>query len=155
MRPMVKAVGLSVAVLVALVATLFIAVPLLAPFTPEGFDEGDLNAPHISYDKKVSEWTGWSEATSSPGESHSLSWWVTPVYSGYGGVINMTLNNTGDTTLHVYKLGIIWTQYSTETSLDVSVNVTAKTGASVGLISFTAPSISGKTGYRITVLSWR
>jgi hypothetical protein len=143
---MTKAVSISAVVIAASVAVIFLALPFLMTMVPDGFDEDELNAPSISYDPDIVNWTA-PEAVSAPGEDHSLRWWVTPAYSDFGGVINITMENTGNTKLHVYRMGIIWPDHGLESYRDVDVNVSIGRTADLGIIVYRAPSNVSEANY--------
>jgi hypothetical protein len=117
---------------------------------PDGFDEGELNAPEISYDLDIVNWTA-VEAAFEPNQGHSLRWWVTPVYSDFGGVLNITLENTGNSKLHIYRIGIVWPDFSIETFRDVDVNVSVGRSADLGIIAYSAPSNVNEAMYKLVI----
>jgi transglutaminase-like putative cysteine protease len=65
---------------------------------------------------------------------------VTPIYSGYGGVINITESNNGLTSVYVYRCGIRWGNTSIEDWRNTSVLIPSGQQSPLGLLFFAVPS---------------
>ncbi|QLH74470.1 MAG: transglutaminase family protein [Methanomassiliicoccales archaeon] len=151
MRPLAKAATIGIAAATVFIALLFILIPYWESFVPDGFEKEDLKAPSLTIGPALVAWTGSPVATSPPSKDFSMRWWITPVYSGFGGSLNITLTNTGNTKLHIYSVGIEWPDHSISTYKVVNVNITKGRSADLGAIYFQAPSGVSSADYAIVI----
>ncbi len=57
---------------------------------PKGFQTEDLVAPEVYLDQQPVPWKPRPITTQSLNHSMQLSWAMTPIYAGYGGVLNLS-----------------------------------------------------------------
>jgi predicted transglutaminase-like cysteine proteinase len=109
------------------------------PRTPNGFEVSSLRAPTIVIESPVER----VHHTGSNGNSPvnlGLNWTITPIYAGYGGVIDITAMNYESTQVYVYAVGLSWKGTSIETWRNVSVTISGYQHASLGMLFFKAPA---------------
>jgi transglutaminase-like putative cysteine protease len=133
-------------VLVAIVMVIILALVISGSFilfmnsrTPTGFDAGSLRAPTIVIENSVGRIQHTPSNSNAP-INLGLNWTVTPVYAGYGGVMNITVTNYESTPVYVYAIGVAWKYSSIETWRNASVFIAANHHESLGMLFFKAPA---------------
>jgi hypothetical protein len=146
--------GLSAIIALAVVASLLLAGLVVMPMyydEPQGFEEGSLNAPEVNLDPAIVPWKPRPTTTTVLEHEVQLSWSMTPVYASYGGVLNLTVENQSPNLFYIYGFGVRWPSHGVESSRACSLNLTAGSESSLGLIFFSAPDEIGRADYRIYV----
>lgn len=69
-----------------------------------------------------------------------MSWTLTPIYSGYGGVINITVTNNDPTAIYIYGFGVVWENSTVQTYRNTSVLIPAGHQSTLGFLFFDAPA---------------
>ena len=116
----------------------------------EGPETRLLHAPSIIIDPPVGRIIH-NLSTSAPSLKLNTSFTVTPIYSGYGGVISITESNKGPTSVYVYGFGIRWVNTTIETWRNASILILSGQQASLGILFFTAPSNVTEGTYSIMI----
>jgi transglutaminase-like putative cysteine protease len=116
--------------------------------TPTGFEVGSLRAPSIVTDSPI-ERIYHKESNGDAQVIMSLNWSMTPIYAGYGGVINITVMNYESVPVYIYSFGLSWTGTSVETWRNSSVTIQGHQSASLGMLFFEAPANSTGGYYSI------
>ncbi len=107
--------------------------------TSSGFNVDSLRAPSIVIDSPV-ERIYRNSSSSSPSLSLEMSWTLTPIYSGYGGVINITVTNNDPTAIYIYGFGVVWENSTVQTYRNTSVLIPAGHQSTLGFLFFDAPA---------------
>lgn len=116
-----------------------------------GFDANDLHAPAMAYDPAIDGSVPTPATTHDPGRYVQMNWVMTPVYSGYGGVLTLTINNTGANAVHVYSFGLDWPGRNVSTYRNANVTIDPYSTKGLGLLFFGAPTLTGPAYYRINL----
>lgn len=72
--------------------------------------------------------------------SYNLVWTMTEVYESYGGMLNISLENTGSSTLFVYRFGLKWVNSTILWERSTEVYVGPGEKEDLGFLFFRAPS---------------
>ncbi len=107
--------------------------------TPAGFEVGSLRAPSIVIDSPVERVIHISSTSDTP-VSLGLNWTITPIYAGYGGVINITVMNYQSMPVYIYEFGLAWKDTTVETWRNASVTIQGHQHGSLGMLFFKAPA---------------
>jgi transglutaminase-like putative cysteine protease len=137
MRRLVLLVITAVVILALIMAGSFVL--FMNTKNPSGFDSASLRAPSIVIDSPV-ERIHHSSSVNAPKLNLQMSWTITPVYSGYGGVMNITVTNNDPTTVYIYGFGVVWEHSTVETYRNTSVLIPAGQSRSLGYLFFQAPA---------------
>ena len=139
-------------VLLAIIGAVILALVISGSFiqfidsrTPAGFDVNSLHAPSIVIDSPVGR-IHHSSSTNYTPVNLGMNWTMTPIYSGYGGVINVTVMNYESMPVYIYGFGLSWKDTSIDTWRNASVIVPAYHHGSLGLLFFEAPA-NASNGY--------
>jgi transglutaminase-like putative cysteine protease len=103
-----------------------------------GFETSSLRAPTIVLDSPVGR-VYHNSSLSAPSLFVEMNWTMTPIYTGYGGVLNLKMTNNDPTAIYVYGFGLVWKDTSVETWRNASVVIPAGQSATVGYLFFQAP----------------
>jgi hypothetical protein len=79
----------------------------------------------------------------------SLEWRMSEVYSTYGGIAWVSLNNTGTGAIFVYQLSFQWSGTNISSTRPAAALIQTGEKVEVGLLSFLAPSSAGHHQYSI------
>ena len=104
-----------------------------------GFDVSSLRAPSIVIESPVERIHHNSSLTAAK-LNLEMSWTITPIYSGYGGVMNITVTNHDPTTIYVYGYGVVWQDSPVESWRNTSVLIPAGQQRTLGFLFFQAPA---------------
>jgi hypothetical protein len=146
--------GRSAVIALAVVAVLLLAGLVVMPMffdQPEGFQTEDLIAPEVYLDQQPVPWKPRPITMDALNHSIQLSWAMTPIYAGYGGVLNLSVVSQSPNQIYIYGFGVGWPDHGSETSRTCSVNLTSGGEQNLGIIFFTAPEAAGREDYRIFV----
>lgn len=135
-RPVVFAITLGLILTLALAGSLMLFI--VSKSNPES-EASSLQAPSIIIEPPVGRIIH-NLSTSAPTLNLNTSFAVTPIYSEYGGVINLTESNNGPTLVYVYGFGIGWENTSIQTWRNTSVLIPSGQKASLGMLFFAVPS---------------
>jgi transglutaminase-like putative cysteine protease len=138
MRKLVLLVITLAVVLALVMAGLFVI--FINTKAPKGFDAASLQAPSIVYDSSVERIVHNNSSINVPALSLQLSWTVTPIYSSYGGVMNVTVQNNGPTTIYIYGFGVVWQHSSVTTWRNTSTSIGSGEKSTLGYLFFQAPA---------------
>ncbi len=116
--------------------------------TPTGFEVSSLSAPSIVIDSPI-ERIYHKPSVTAPSLDLKMSWTLTPVYSGYGGVINITVTNNDPTPIYVYGFGVIWEDSTVETWRNTSTIILPGQDGMLGFLFFSAPANISEGYYTI------
>ncbi len=84
-------------------------------------------------------------------ENINLFWNITEdIYAGYGGALQLRVENKNSGTLYVYSFGLKWVDAGTSYLRNCSVTIPSGRSGELGLLLFGAPS-EGKAKYQIIV----
>ncbi len=84
--------------------------------------------------------------------SYRLIWTISKVYMSYGGLMNVSMENTGGTMIYVYHLGVEWVNSTISSSRDTEVYIDPGETGDLGMIFFEAPeSYSGEYEVHIRI----
>lgn len=72
--------------------------------------------------------------------SYSLVWTMTEVYESYGGMLNISMENTGSSIIFVYRFGVKWVNNTIFSERPTEVYVEPGEKEDLGLLFFRAPS---------------
>ncbi|MGD0817276.1 MAG: transglutaminase family protein [Methanomassiliicoccales archaeon] len=133
-------------VLLAITVVVILALVMAGSFiifinsrTGAGFEVSSLRAPSIVIESPV-ERIHHNSSPTAPKLNLEMSWTITPIYSGYGGVMNITVTNNDPTTVYIYGFGVVWKDSSVETYRNTSVLIPAGHQSSLGFLFFQAPA---------------
>jgi hypothetical protein len=136
--------------IVAILLTISIAggLVLLKP-NSNGWNGSDLVSPSIG--------TIDHPSTSIPGpltgsyraSSWTISWILSEVYATYGGVVWVSLNNTGNSPIFVYEISFLWSGTDISGSRPSSASIAPGEKVEIGMLSFAAPSSTGNHQYTL------
>jgi transglutaminase-like putative cysteine protease len=133
-------------VLIAIVMVVVLALVMAGSFvlfadsrTPTGFELNSLHTPSIVIDSPIERIHHTSSNSNVP-VNLGMNWTLTPIYSGYGGVINITIMNYESTPVYVYAIGLAWRDKSVETWRNASVLIEGHHHESLGMMFFKAPA---------------
>lgn len=144
--------GRSAVIALAVVAVLLLAGLVVIPMffdQPEGFQTEDLVAPEVYLDQQPLSWKPRPITTQSLDHKMNLSWVMTPIYAGYGGVLNLSVVSKSPNLIFIYGFGVEWPNHGLKTSRTCSVNLTSGGEENLGMFFFTAPGNVGREDYRI------
>jgi transglutaminase-like putative cysteine protease len=134
-------------VLIAITAVVVLALVMAGSFvlfmdsrSPAGFEVGSLRAPAIVIETPTGRIYHTTSSNSDSPVNLGLNWTITPIYSGYGGVIDITVMNYESTPVYVYAIGLAWRDSGIETWRNVSAVITAHQQGSLGMLFFKAPA---------------
>ncbi len=102
-----------IAIMMAVVLALVLAgsiTTLISSGAAKGFETSSLRAPAMVIDPTAGR-IYHDNSTRGVGSSSlklGMTWTVTPIYSGYGGVMNITVTNNNPTSVYIYKFGVVW-----------------------------------------------
>jgi transglutaminase-like putative cysteine protease len=113
-----------------------------------GFDVSSLSAPSIVIESPVERIHHDTSLTAAK-LNLEMSWTITPVYSGYGGVMNVTITNHDPTTVYIYGYGVVWENSPIESWRNTSVLIPAEQQRSLGFLFFQAPANATQGYYTI------
>jgi hypothetical protein len=117
----------------------------------QGFDTADLHAPLINSDPVIDDTVPTPATNIEPGRQLQMKWSMTPVYSGYGGAITLTINNDGSNAVHIYSFGLDWPGKNTSTYRKMNITIDPHSSKDVGLLFFNAPNLVGSASYQINL----
>jgi hypothetical protein len=81
--------------------------------------------------------------------SWTLAWILSEVYAAYGGVVWVSLNNTGNSPIFVYEISFLWSGMSISSSRPTAALIEPGAKVEIGMLSFAAPSSTGHHQYTI------
>ena len=116
-----------------------------------GFELSSLRSPSMVFDSPVERIQHTNSSVNVPPLRLQMSWTVTPIYAGYGGVMNVTVKNNDPTTVYVYGYGVVWEHSTVSTSRNASVLIPAGANRTIGLLFFQAPDGVPYGYYTITL----
>ena len=140
--------AITLVVVLALVMAGSFVLFLNSRSTP-GFDTSSLHAPEIVLKSPV-ERIQLNSSLTAPKLNLEMSWTLTPIYSGYGGVINLTVTNSDPTMIYIYGFGVTWDGSSVQTYRNSSVLIPSGQQGSLGYLFFQAPA--NTTGGYYTIM---
>lgn len=140
----------SVVIAIMIIATAILYFSIIGG-QRQGFEAADLHAPMISSDPAIDDTVPTPATNIDPGRHLQMQWSMTPVYSGYGGAITLTINNTGSNALHLYSFGLEWPGKNMSEYRKANVTISPHSSKDVGLLFFNAPTIVGSATYRINL----
>jgi hypothetical protein len=112
-----------------------------------GFVSADLKAPLITFQTEVIP-DRHTLVSYGPGFAPELNWTITPIFAGYGGVVQLNVTNVGGSTCYIYGFGLGWVG-GNEYWRNCSAYIQSGNHASLGLLYFGAPSVVGTHSYNI------
>jgi transglutaminase-like putative cysteine protease len=118
--------------------------------TSPGFAISSLHAPSLAFDSPV-ERVNHDLSTTAPSLELKMSWTMTPIYAGYGGVVNISVTNKDPTTVYMYGFGVIWEDSSVQTWRNCSVLIPPGEQRDLGFLFFQAPANVTSGYYTIMV----
>jgi transglutaminase-like putative cysteine protease len=127
---------------VLIVTVMMVAVVLsgcLGSVGSSGWTEEDLVIPTYMIEENPSPVLPTPNSPASFLYSYRLMWTMSQVYSTYGGLTNVTLENTGDTTIFVYRFGINWVNHTISSTRETSSYVEPGESGELGTLFFVAP----------------
>jgi hypothetical protein len=114
-----------------------------------GFSEAEITAPLITFGQEIVP-DQHSTVSYGPGFSPELNWTITPVFSGFGGLMKLNLTNLGETTAYISAYGLGWSVGSSYWR-NCSVYVPPGGTASLGPLFFSAPDAVGIYSYSVLI----
>ncbi len=145
MRKLLVAVVVIVVVAVVAIAAAGIAGVGMA----KGFKDSELQAPLV---QNVARSEGEAPTPSTlvrQDTDWGIEWSIADVYSGFGGVLWLSVNNDGPRSIWVYKAGFTWAGTSSSYERDAAVLCPPDAKTEVGLVAFGAPVSAGDQQYEI------
>ncbi|MEM0448340.1 MAG: transglutaminase domain-containing protein [Methanomassiliicoccales archaeon] len=141
---------LTIVLVIILAAALILAGILFIGFgTFKGFRESDLRAPLYSEIER-SEGRPPSPHTIVRQETDwGIEWSIADVYSGFGGILWLSVNNDGPRSIWVYGVAFTWTGTSTIYEREAAVLCPPDAKTEVGLVAFGVPVSPGIHRYEI------
>jgi hypothetical protein len=132
-----------IAVTIAVVLAVVMAgsfVKFMNTGTAKGFETASLRAPSIVIESPLMSMHFDNSSLGVPPLKLGMSWTVTPIYSGYGGVMNITVTNNDPTTVYVYGFGVVWEHSSVTTWRNTTALIAAGDTCTLGFLFFQAPA---------------
>jgi hypothetical protein len=141
-------------ILAALLAFIILSGCISFPFGSihrEGFSKEDLTVPHSYTNTPEKVKKPASTMSSQPGYSYNISWELSKTYVGYGGVVKIHVNNTGDNDIFIYNFGIKidmteWRWGNNETGIIVNTGEAQR-----AYLTFGSQHIPGNYSYSFTM----
>ena len=113
-----------------------------------GFESSSLRSPSIVYESPVGR-ISHNESSTAPRLDLAMSWTLTPIFSGYGGIMNITVTNNDPTAIYVYGFGVTWRDTSVESWRNTSVIIQPGHQSTLGYLFFKVPANVTSGYYRI------
>jgi transglutaminase-like putative cysteine protease len=116
------------------------------------FNISDLTVPVVpSYDPNEPLSVPEATQSSQPSYIYKMRWEVGEVYADYGGVVSISIDNTGPNDIFVYRYGLSWLDTDISIFKNVSVRINASEEKNLGLLFFTAPLTAGNHSYKLSI----
>jgi hypothetical protein len=134
-----------IAIMMAVVLALVLAgslSTLMSSGAAKGFETSSLHAPAIVIDPTAGRiyHDNSSHGLGASATKLGMTWTVTPIYSGYGGVMNITVTNNDPTAVYIYKFGVVWEHSSVSTWRNTSTLILPGHSSTLGFLFFQAPA---------------
>jgi len=130
-------------ILAVLATTMMIAVIFtgcLGSSSGEGWTQDDLLTPDFQIEDNPSPVLPTPLSSITFPYSYRLVWTITEVYELYGGISNISLENTGTNTIYVYRFGVNWVNSTINSTRDTSVFIQSGETQDLGMIFFRSPT---------------
>lgn len=134
-------IGIMMVVVLALVIAGSLST-LVNSGAAKGFEASSLRAPLIVMDQADSRiyHDNSSHGLGASALKLGMTWTVTPIYSGYGGVMNITVTNNDPTPVYIYKFGVVWEHSTVSTWRNTSTLIQPGQSSTLGFLFFKAPA---------------
>jgi hypothetical protein len=135
-------------ILAVLATTMMIAVTFtgcLGSSSGEGWTQDDLLIPDFQVEDNPSPVLPTPLSSLTFPYSYRLVWTISEVYELYGGISNISLENTGTNTIYIYRFGVSWVNSTINSTRDTSVFIQSGETQDLGMIFFRSPT--GDSGH--------
>ncbi|NLX47240.1 MAG: hypothetical protein GXY70_03610 [Euryarchaeota archaeon] len=122
--------------------------------SPSGFDEGDLNAPLIDTIVRDEGYPGPLGVVNYPVQVQYFVNYGRTVYSDFGGVMELTVENQGWNDIYVHHYFVAWDDGNESFGVNSSRLIPSGETAGLGILHFPGPGESGVATLEIGLEMW-
>jgi len=138
-----------IAVLVVAIIVVVTVIGVAGMSATKGFASEDLVAPEVEVVPRSSAQAPTPTTIVRQETDWGIEWSIADVYSGFGGVLWLSVNNNGPRNIWVYGMTFSWVGASTEYSRDAGTLAPPAQKTEVGILAFGAPVSAGTQQYEI------
>jgi len=136
-RAVSRRIGITLVLIVMMVSIPFTG--CLGSSNSSGWTHDDLVIPNYQEESRPHPVLPTPQSPISFLYSYRLMWTMSAVYESYGGVTNISLENTGTNTIFVYRFGVGWVNDTISSQRETSVYIRPGETGDLGMLFFRAP----------------